>query len=401
VRVDRLTSLVLVPVLALAAAACSSPSPKGMDASGAPSRSDAAVADAETTPPAADASIASDAAPDATGADDAAPVEDAATSKDAAQAEDAAPGDGAGADDAKTNEDAGAVEPMDGGGAPADSGALACTAPRHYQYAIPSGVALPCAGASTEILRVSIPDQGRALARAEMVYTNVNASAPYYWNTQALVGAPLVYYGLGDDVCPGASTVPKAILGYGAIGPGASDVVIIGHEGSSPCTDNQIVVSSGTLDVYVEDPAAACTGRDIQLISSYDVYGLMATYAWTTSMTQLLTLPVPASTARSSVLVLGVVEGTPDLNPNTLCGSESATLVSQVQSDDLGILATAQGVIPASGGLGHLVLDLEAQAPLGPTLTAVSLWVGSNTAATVVRTGGCCGDGKVGFVKLP
>jgi hypothetical protein len=326
------------------------------------------------------------------------PAPDAELEPDAKLAPDAQPAPDAVAADAEP------PAPLDAGPpAPLDAGPPPCAAPRHYTFAIPGGTPLICAtpDASTTLLSVSVPDVGLALGRAAIAFTNTNSSATYYWSAQVLIGSPRVYYAVGDDVCPGSTTISKVILGYGQLDATNAGVAIIARQGSSPCADGQVVVASGTLDLWVEDSSAGCAGHDIQLISSYDVHGLTATYGWTTDVTQILSLPVTMEEPRSEILVLGDVEGTPSMNPNNTCGSETATLVAQVETSALGVLATDTEVIPASSGLGHVVLAPSGMLPYDASLTSVSLWVGSNTDLTTVTTGGCCGDAKLGFVKLP
>jgi hypothetical protein len=273
-----------------------------------------------------------------------------------------------------------------------------CQPPRAYQYVLglDEWKTLAC-GADTTIFDVAIPDRGRALARVTLAYSNNAAAQTYFWSTAVAVGREIVSFYNGDDVCPGTYRV-RSTMGYGELDDQDARVVVRSHQGSSPCSDGTVsVFSGGYLDVWVED--ASCPGQDIMVASFYRDTGVGPLYSWQTTMAPLNQLVVERHAGRSRYHLLGSVEGTPNPDPNTVCGQESATLVSQLTAGG-GIVAQTIDTIPASQGMGHLVLATEAtvDAPLGTTL--VSHDVGSNTSAPVT-TGGCCGDGMLAVIEAP
>jgi len=278
---------------------------------------------------------------------------------------------------------------------------IVCARPRIYHKTILPGdeSLLPCTPGSAEVFSLKIPDSGRALAQAKLVFRNNHNNDIYYWGSSVTVGSPEISYAVGDDICPSSSTGTKAILGSGRIDSENSYVKVLAYQGSGACTNSQIsVFSGGTLTVWVEDPRPECAGKDLGLVSTYQTLGLTQLYTWTTSMTELLKLQVRPAKDRSQIRVLGSVEGSPDQNPNSVCGQEAATLISQVSTSLHGVLDTQTNAIPASQGMGHLVLSPERVSSYSQGPLSLSLWVGSNTAQTPIRTGGCCGDGKLGFV---
>ena len=136
------------------------------------------------------------------------------------------------------------------------------------------------------------------------------------------------------------------------------------------------------------------------MISSSDVYGSSYLWPWSTSAQKILDLSIPASTDRTAMWVFSAIEGSPQNNPNSSCGGGSATQTAEIVSDWPGDLNTITGTIPASSGMGHLVL-----APQAYDTTSVNeaqhlqLWVKANYSGTTY-TGGCCGDAKIGFVRM-
>ena len=295
-----------------------------------------------------------------------------------------------------------------------DSFAASCAPPRHYQYTLSKPVALPCRGPNLDtriaVMKVIVPDRGHAIARANFTYSNTDPSVYYFWNGIVVVGGKTVGLPHGTDICPGATSSGVAILGYGDLDSNnQSTVSVMVQEGAAGCVDGAVIAASGTLDVWVEDPNPKCVGRDIRFISSTDVYGENSVFFWTSSMTQLLNLPVPAPaySDRSEILIMGAVEGTPisGSTPYSCASGESNfNLAAQLTSADQGVLSTLKSAIPPFSGMGHLVLSLFAQAPYRPQTRSVSMWVRSDIEPPVT-TDGCgssvpCGDAKLGFVKM-
>ncbi len=257
--------------------------------------------------------------------------------------------------------------------------------------------ALPLAAGDTTKHRVL----GRGRFRVRHVATNVI----HFWNVRVVVGDGATSFGLGDDVCPGASQV-RGNLGIGTASSAAGRAKLVGHAGAAPCTPGALVVDAGaTLDVWIEDGRPECAGKDIAYGSHYLANGFSNTYGWKTTMEAMPGVSAKLATeAGEKVRVLGVVEGTPATNPNTTCGAEAATLVMQTSLDGA-ILATEKDVVPASQGMGHLVLSTTPGSGDGSEARTVNagtheakLLVGSNFVGTVT-TGGCCGDGAVALVR--
>lgn len=278
-----------------------------------------------------------------------------------------------------------------------------CRPPRKYVYTILPGQerTFACSPSVTDIFNINIPDTGFAIGRASLVFRNNNTDQIYFWSASVVVGTGDISYAQGDDICPNTSTPVKRVLGYGHLNSdNNSNIRVLATQGSSPCTDNQVsVFSGGTLDVWVEDADVRCQKKDINMVSSYQTLGLSKHY-WSTEMQEIISLHIPATNDRSTMLVLSAIEGSPEKNPNSVCGQESATLVSQAVTNLQGVVDTQIEAIPASQGMGHVVLSPQALVSYSSSLNEISLFVGSNTSEPVF-TNDCCGDGKIGFVKLP
>jgi len=179
------------------------------------------------------------------------------------------------------------------------------------------------------------------------------------------------------------------------------------QQGGTTCIDGAVIAVSGALDVWVEDPAPECAGRDIGFKSSTDAYRANDIYFWTNSMTKLQELAVPGSSDRSQILIVGAVEGTPIAGETPYSctrGTPNYNLAAQLRTNDRDVVATAKSAIPPFSGMGHLILSLSAKIPYRPETTSISIWVRSDIEPPVT-TNGCgstvpCGDGKLGFVKM-
>lgn len=284
--------------------------------------------------------------------------------------------------------------------------AVTCRVPRHYRYVLPVGQEkeLGCGYENAvDLFNVKIPDKGRAIGRVSAVFKNNNSSTIYFWAAAVVVGNPLASYALGDDICPQFYTNVKQVLGYGTLTATNSTVRALAYQGASPCLSGQVGVWSGAyLDVWVEDDKTECVGQDLSYSSVYMTRGTAPenAYVWKTNMATAVSLPITKVENRSSIRVLTSVEGTPDVNPNNVCGQEAATLV--LQSTVAGsISATSIRAIPASMGMGHLVLSTESQTALSnlPRTFKVNLDLGTNTSMSRIFTGGCCGDGVIATIQ--
>ncbi len=246
--------------------------------------------------------------------------------------------------------------------------------------------------AAIDIFDVAPTHRGFAAARAVVIIEHTqNTPVIHFWNATVVVGEAQYAFGIGDDVCSGYQPVSKENLGYGRLTDAAGHVRLPMYQGSAPCTDGALRVKAGSaLTLWYEDPA--CAGQDIRYTSWYKTQGVETTYVWQTMMSELLALPIEVPPGREALL-LSVVEGSPDKNPNAVCGNETQTLVSQLRVGGA-ILDQAEALLPASGGQGHLVLANQAVlSAVGPH--AVDLAVGANVFDSNVRTGGCCGDAAV------
>jgi hypothetical protein len=205
---------------------------------------------------------------------------------------------------------------------------------------------------------------------------------------------------VGDDVCPGV-THTRSHLGFGTLSANANHVRVLSHEGAAPCTDGVLSVEPGSmLDVWVESAEPRCAGKYIAAASFYEKVHVDTNvlWVWPTTMARVLSLDLATSDPGEKLLVLSSIEGSPQLDPNTMCGSEAATLVSQT-SVDAAIVGMTEDVVPASGGMGHLVLSTAATRPVNPGSHTVALLAGSNYSTTTTTTGGCCGDAVLAAVR--
>ena len=278
----------------------------------------------------------------------------------------------------------------------------ACQPPRHYQFSSPTGYSLQCAPSQIPIFSVTVPDTGRAIARATIAVENWSDHA-YYWAASVHVGSPIYNYAVGDDICTrsygSAANQNKSILGYGTLSPGNQTVTVNAYQGSYDCSNGAMTTFSGnTLDVWVEDDSPACVGKDIVVKDYYADYGFTNIFQWQTYMTPMLQIQTTVPQGRSSALLLSSVEATPDPNPNTQCGSETATFVTQQVFNGSSVALRSQ-VSPGYAGMSHIVLALESTVHslvAGANVVAQFL-VGKNNVAPVT-TGGCCGDGVYGII---
>jgi len=274
-----------------------------------------------------------------------------------------------------------------------------CAPVTNETFTLAADVLLKCgAMAAADVFDVQPAHRGPAVARATLTIEHTQ-SVPdiHFWNATVLVGESQYGFGIGDDLCSGYQPVSKQNLGYGVLTDAASRVRVPMYQGSAPCTDGALVVRAGsTLTLWYADPTPGC--ERVQYTSWYATHGYEATYVWQTMMSPILALAIDTPPG-TQALLMSVVEGSPDKNPNAVCGAETQTLVSQLR-DGGAVLHQAEMLLPASGGQGHLVLANEALLP-GAGPHAVDLAVGANVFDSPVRTGGCCGDAALFAVFVP
>jgi hypothetical protein len=288
-------------------------------------------------------------------------------------------------------------------------GAPGCAPVQHLSFTSSTVVPLGC-DANTPVLIMDepVPITGRAVGRVtfSVQHTGINA-VTHFWNLQVAVGTPTYAFGLGDDVCP-ATTSARANLGFGTLSAAAGHVQVHGYSGAAPCTAGTLQVLAGaTLEVWVEDGSPGCAGGDIAFGSYYGANGYTTQYDWTTSYSALpgVTASVATHGPSEQMRVLGVVEGSPGLDPNMVCGSEVSTIDMQTQLDGM-TMEYLRDVVPASQGMGHRVLytagDVNELRSVSPGMHTASLLVATDFVVTGynVTTGGCCGDGEVALVRL-
>lgn len=253
---------------------------------------------------------------------------------------------------------------------------------------------------AVDVFDVESGHRGAAVGRATVIIEHTqNGGGVHFWNATVLVGEHVYGYGIGDDLCSGYQPVTKTNLGYGNLTAANHRVRVPMYQGSAPCTDGALKVNKGsTLELWYEDPAPECAGQSIRFTSWYATQGFEATYVWETFMSPILELLVEVPRGNKALL-LSVVEGSPDVDPNKVCGGETQTLVSQLVADGA-IVDQVEQLIPASQGQGHLVLSNQAYVT-GAGAHATKLLVGANVFDSPVRTGGCCGDAALFAIAVP
>jgi hypothetical protein len=289
-------------------------------------------------------------------------------------------------------------------GAVAENQTASCRPVRRFTFTSSSTTPLGCdQNAGATVLDAVVPVLGRAVGRARFTVRHTGTGDTHFWNARVAVGDGSIAYGIGDDVCPG-STSQRSNIGFGTLAAGARHASVIAYEGSSTCIPGALEIEAGaTLEVWVEDPRPACRGLDIAISDHYSASGLTNAYSWQTNMEPIpnvaatLTTTAPSETLR----VIGTVEGTPLEDPNRTCGSEAATLVMQTTLDG-DLMATTTDPVPASQGMGHLVLatsgDQNELRSVTPGEHSAAIMVGANFTGPVT-TGGCCGDGTVVLIR--
>jgi Putative peptidoglycan binding domain len=284
-----------------------------------------------------------------------------------------------------------------------------CRAPRHYQFTLPTQVQLSCdANNPASVFDVDIPDRGHALARLHGTYINASTSRLYGWGHIIDVGSPIIRGGVGEDICPAVTTSPKHAIGYGVLSDALHRVKVSGYQYSQDgCSGDVSAFAGSVLDVWVEDDALACVGKDIVATSWYkkiaDQTGSATSqlYTWNTwTFAPLLEMPVEKQPNRNQIMLLSSSEASPDQSPTRLCGQESATVHgSHVINGSL--VSTESALITPSGGGGHAVLQDESVHPLAgySGILHIRYDVLANYGGTTTTSGGCCGDAVLGAVQ--
>lgn len=286
-----------------------------------------------------------------------------------------------------------------------------CRPPRLHTFTLTEPKALQCSPTQVPVFEVAIPDTGQALARATMIYANdsdLGTAAIYFWNTGVYVGSGNGIQ-IGADMCPGVATAPRPTLGFGSLDQGKNATVrVASMSGAAACVNGAVSVLPGsTLEVWVEDPNPACRGTDIGFASTVAMPAFRgeAGWPWSNEPRKMLGVSIPASeAARSKLTIVSAVEATPRANPNRVCGAEEtegASARASLVSSQAGVLASRRARFPASQGMGHVVFGVEAEIGQGArSAQEAELWVSTDAPPEAgVFTGGCCGEGMIGFVR--
>jgi hypothetical protein len=278
------------------------------------------------------------------------------------------------------------------------TGAPGCAPVTNETFVLAQDVPLGCgADAAVDVFDVAPAHRGRAAGRATLTIEHTqNGGGIHFWNATVRIGEHEYGYGIGDDLCSGYEPVVKTNLGVGKLTDASDRARVPMYQGAAPCTPGALKVLAGSeLTLWYEDPA--CEGEHITWTSWYATQGFEATYVWQTMMAEILAMPLELPPG-DQALLLSVVEGSPDKNPNDTCGGETQTLVSQL-AVDAAVVDQAEMLLPASGGQGHLVLG-NAATVFAPGPHALQLLVGANVFDSAVRTGGCCGDAALLAIRL-
>lgn len=291
------------------------------------------------------------------------------------------------------------------GAAPTPSETVAeCGPPLRRTYTLGEAVRLRCnptgdRAASRVLFDVPLPQQrGVALARAHLRIRHTGITdVIHFWNAQVAVGREQYAMGIGDDVCKGAPPVRRTNFGYGELTNSANHVRVFAYQGANPCVEGAVEILPGsTLDLWLEPGTAGCEGRSIELVSHYLETGFEDRYLWQTHLSPILRrrVDVPAD---GSLLLMSVVEGSPDVCPNRVCGEETGTLSTELRLDGT-VVDAVTTPLPPSQGMGHLVLYNEAERTVTAGSHLVELHGRADFSSSPVRTGGCCGDAAVFIV---
>lgn len=283
-----------------------------------------------------------------------------------------------------------------------------CRPPRYYSFKLSEGRALLCRqGPASDILKVTIPDTGRALARAVIAFKNTHPRTTHYYSAALQVGTPIVNFAAGSDLCGDSSTErPNQFLGYGTLSAAAQTVTIVATQGSHDCTDGALVARpGGRLEVWVEDDAPHCVGRSIHVASWMDnvrrrTGKLDELFRWKFDPVPIHDVTVARNPAASRLRLLSSVEGSPRVNPNEICGRETEKLTIEHRVGR-SVVGRQDALIPATRGMGHAMLGLDntVKIPKNAKSMRAGLYVAREFGSTPVTTGGCCGDGILAAIQ--
>ena len=155
--------------------------------------------------------------------------------------------------------------------------AASCRPVRQYTYTLPVDVALSCAPRSATVFDLDIPDRGRFLVRADLRLrgTGTVPELVHGWSARwSRLGDPgfprRIAHAAGEDLCAG-ETRSKGMLGFGKLTAAARGVALaINAYRASDCENGAVTIGAGSsLELWIEDPAPGCEGKDIAAFSYF------------------------------------------------------------------------------------------------------------------------------------
>ncbi|MGE0527190.1 MAG: hypothetical protein AB7G93_10165 [Bdellovibrionales bacterium] len=249
--------------------------------------------------------------------------------------------------------------------------ALGCQPVRKYTYTLASDQSLSCTPGNSylNVFDVSVPDTGRVLARATLNVVGYGDSSlgVHGWTAQTKIGDPdfshAINFGVGEDVCPGES-LSKRLLAYGNLTSTSSRIQISAAAyRSQACQNGTVRIAAGsTLEVWVEDSATHCMGKDIAATSYFrTIWGLYGSGAnvptyLTTNLTALATTSL-TTTAPSTLRIMAQSEVSPSSTSNA-CGNRYQTAGAFISLNGTYVADETAGYAP-SEGMSHVLLSPE------------------------------------------
>lgn len=194
--------------------------------------------------------------------------------------------------------------------------------------------------------------------RAKLILKGTGSTAGilHGWAAYTYVGTPEQYFSTGDGICQ-AETLNRQVFGYGALSAGAQDVTIYGRDyRSDSCQDGAVTVGAGSVvEVWVEDSAAQCQGKDITAKSYRTSVGDVVK-GLNTSAQSLLSSTIQL-VAAGTLSIMGQTELTTSSTSNS-CGAKTEIAYAYAMLNG-GFPANVTDAFSPSGGLSHVLLSTE------------------------------------------
>ena len=283
--------------------------------------------------------------------------------------------------------------------------AVTCSPPKLEHFTLSSRSVRCASSGDTLLFDVELPNTGRAVARAQMVFSNSGLDGlPYVWSGNVIVGEPELASAIGADMVPGGNTGYTGLLGAGTLTAKKRRVQVVTRVsalGSPACYDGAITASQATLDVWIEDARPECAGKDLFATSWVKEKGQTASFEWGTSFSDMVALPVKVSSERAHLRILSTVEATPLQNPSVSFVDTSKLVQSRTFVAGKQVDLEQQGTPGVFGGMTHVVLatDAVAQPPQGDQ--RVQMQAAKTYTSTSVITKAQFGDGILVVIRQP